>query len=394
MRKWVELLRTPGAARLWTASMGGRLAYGMVPLSLVLLAREHDHSYAIAGALAGAYSVVLAVTIPVISRLVDREGLARVLLPLAVAFPAALAAIVALAAADASPAVLIVASGVAGGALPPLGAAMRAQWQNLVADPERREGAYALESVLQEVTFVVGPLLVAVIAGIAGPSEALLTAGATSCIGAVAFVTAPAARSWRAPERLEEAVSRAISEPGVRTVVLTLVTMGVSFGIIEVAMPAFAEGEGNRAHGGLALAAFSLGSITGGIWSGAREWRLSVDLRLLGALGCLSALTALLAAPDSMTLMLAAAFVAGVPIAPTFAAAYRVIDERAPAHATTEAFGWTSTAIVAGVSGGTVLGGSLVDAEGTTLAFLAAGAAVAVGLLLAAARRKSLVTRH
>ena len=62
---------------------------------------------------------------------------------------------------------------------------------------------------------------------------------------------------------------------------------------------------------------------------------------------------------------------AGLPIAPAFAAAYRVIDERAPKHATTEAFGWTRTAIVAGVAAGTAAGGALVDAEGTTLAFLA-----------------------
>lgn len=271
---------------------------------------------------------------------------------------------------------------------------MRAQWRTLVADPTRRESAYALESVLQEVTFVVGPVLVAVIAGIAGPSEALLTAGATTCAGGVAFATAPTARAWRAAERLEESVATAIGEPGVRTVVLTLVTMGVSFGILEVTMPAFAESEGNRAHGGLALAAFSLGSMAGGVWSGARDWRLAVDIRLLVALGCLSALTAALAAPASMGVMLAAAFVAGLPIAPAFAAAYRVIDQRAPKHATTEAFGWTSTAIVAGVAAGTAAGGSLVDAEGTTLAFVAAGAAVAVGLLLATARRRTLITDY
>ena len=374
--------------------MGGRLAYGIVPLSLVLLAREHGHSYAIGGALAGGYAIALATSIPLISRLIDRHGLAPVLLPLAVAFPAALVAIVALAAADAPAGVLILASGLSGAALPPLGATMRAQWQVLLADAGLRESAYALEAVLQEVTFVVGPLIVAVIASIAGPSEALLTAGACSALGAVAFVTAPAARRWRAAERAEGAAATAIAEPGVRTIVMTLVAIGAAFGIIEVTMPAFAEGEGNRAHGGLALAAYSLGSMAGGVWSGARDWRLPVDLRLMSALALLTALTALLAAPGSMTLMVATAFVAGIPIAPAFAAAYRVIDARAPAHAATEAFGWTSTAIVAGSAAGSAFGGSLVDAEGTTLALLAAAAMGAIALLVAAARRQSLVVRH
>ena len=392
MRRWRDLLRTPGAARLMAASMVGRLAYGIVPLALVLLAREHGHSYAIAGALAGAYAIVLAITIPLISRLVDRHGLGRVLIPLAVAFPASLAAIVALAAADAPAGALIAASGLAGAALPPLGATMRAQWQSLVSDPSLRESAYALEAVVQEVTFVVGPLIVAVIAAAAGPGEALLTAGATSAVGAIAFVTAPAARRWRSPERAEGARGSAIAAPGVRTVVLMLVAIGASFGIVEVTMPAFAEGEGNRAHGGLALASFSLGSMAGGVWAGAREWKAPVARRLFATLGVLVAVTALLALPSGMAPMVAAAFVAGVPIAPMFAAAYRVIDAQAPAHASTEAFGWTSTAIVAGSAAGSALGGTLVDVEGTTVAYAAAASMPAVALLLAAARRRTLAT--
>ena len=391
MTRWLALLRTPGAARLMTASLIGRLAYGIVPLALVLLARDHDHSYAVAGAIAGAYAIVLAITIPLISRLVDKHGLARVLLPLAVVFPAALVLIAVLAAADAPPVALVLAAGLAGGALPPLGATMRAQWQTLVTDPSLRESAYALESVVQEITFVVGPLIVAVIAALAGPTEALLTAGVTSAVGAVAFVTAPAARVWRAQPKAEHARATAIAEPGVRTIVLTLIMIGATFGMIEVGMPAFAEEHGNRANGGLGLAAYSLGSMAGGIWAGARDWRLAVDLRLLSSLGVLIAVTALMAAPGSMALMLAAAFVAGIPIAPTFAAAYRVIDERAPAHATTEAFGWTSTAIVAGNGAGVAAGGSLIDARGTTLAFAAAAAMVAVALLVTAARRRTLL---
>ena len=390
MRRWVDLLRTPGAARLQAASVVGRLAYGIVPLSLVLLAREHDHSYAVAGLIAGAYALTLAVTIPVLSRLIDRHGLAAVLLPLAAAFPAALVATVVLASADAPAGALVVSAALAGASLPPLGATMRAQWQRLVTDPVLRESAYAFESVIQEVTFVVGPLLVAVIAGIWGPSEALLAAGATSAVGAVAFVASPVTRAWRAPERAEGAAPRAIHEPGVRTIVLSLVMIGASFGIVEVAMPAFAEGEGNRSAGGLALASFSLGSIVGGVWSGSRDWKLAVDLRLMSALAVLLALTALLALPGSMAAMVCVAFLAGFPIAPAFAAAYRVIDQRAPAHATTEAFGWTSTAIVAGSAAGSAAGGSLIAAEGTTLAFLAAAAAVLIALVVAASRRRTL----
>ena len=43
--------------------------------------------------------------------------------------------------------------------MPPVGASLRSLWPRLFADAERRSTAYALEASLQEIFFVVGPLL-------------------------------------------------------------------------------------------------------------------------------------------------------------------------------------------------------------------------------------------
>jgi MFS family permease len=109
-----RILRTPGAPRLLAAAFLGRLPIGMTGLALLLLVRDASGSYALAGACAGAFALAEGVCSPLQGRAVDRAGIARVLVPCAGLYAAALAGVVAAAAAGAPAAVLLVLSAVAG----------------------------------------------------------------------------------------------------------------------------------------------------------------------------------------------------------------------------------------------------------------------------------------
>ena len=74
-------------------------------------------------------------------------------------------------------------------------------------------------------------------------------------------------------ERARTGLLGALASRGVRTVVLYAATVGVGFGSVELAMPAFAEAHGSRELGGLALASFSGGSLVGGLVAGMRPPR-------------------------------------------------------------------------------------------------------------------------
>ena len=362
----------------------------MVPLAIILLVRDADHSYAAAGAVVAAYTIALAATAPFLGRLADRLGQTRVLVPVGVLFPAALASLAPLAHGGADATALAAAAAVAGALLPPLGASIRALWPTLLPSADLRDTAFALEAALQEVFFVVGPLLVAGLSVAASPAAALLLAAACGSIGTLALAGAPAARAWSGATRDHAGLLGALGAPGVRTVLMACLAMGGAFGALELSMPAFAEQHGNRAAGGIAAAALSLGSLIGGVWAGTRGPARRPPTRFLAVLCAFAAALLLPLAADSIATLTVLVLVAGVPIAPAFASAYGLVDDLALRGTITEAFAWISTAVVAGVSIGTSLGGLAIHRFGVAAALALAGGCGWLAALAVAVRRPTL----
>ena len=203
---------------------------------------------------------------------------------------------------------------------------MRALWPSLLGRPGLRDTAYALEAWLQELFFIFGPLIVAAIASVAPAWAALVAAAAFAGVGTIWFALAPPVRaaggSRRAPSR-----AGALGSKAVRTVMITCVALGAAFGVVEVTMPAFGEAHGSRAQGGFALACFALGSLVGGIWIGTRPAARRLGLRFALSLALLAvALVPPLVAPN-LPVMCALMLLAGMPIAPAFAASYGLVGE-------------------------------------------------------------------
>jgi len=383
IERYRALLRVPHARELFLWALLARLPMGMVPLALVLLVRDSGAGYGQAGAIVGAYLVAAAVGSPIAGRLVDRRGHARILRPRALLFPGLLLLIGALAVLDA-PTVAIGASAIAAGVLfPPVGASLRSLWPRLLEEPELRAAAYALEASLQEVFFVVGPLLVAVVAGIASPSATFVVAAAASAIGTFGFVSSAPVRDARPEEEQgRRSLLGALESPGVRTVVLISACCGFAFGGVEVAVPAFAEAHGGVERAGIPLALFAAGSLVGGLVAGARISGSSRTLlrasALLLALGLAPPLLA-----GSLPLLSLLLFTAGLPIAPLFTAAYGLVDRAARRESAAEAFAWISTAISGGLAAGAAVGGALIDAQGVRASFALGCSAAALAALLA-----------
>jgi MFS family permease len=389
LRRYSDVLAAPGVARVVCAALLGRLPIGMAPLATVLLLRGEGRSYAVAGVVVAGGSLASAIGWPLWGRLVDRVGLVRVLVPLGIVYPAALAALALLATQAAPVAALIACSALAGATLPPLGACMRAIWPSLLATQGLRDTAYALEAWLQEVFFVFGPLLAAAIAVAATPWAAILTASALTAVGTLWFAFTPAVRavepSPRPPSR-----AGALGSAAVRTVMLSTFAMGVAFGIVEVAMPAFGEVHGSRAQGGFALSCFALGSLFGGLWIGTRPPSRRLAMRFSLALGALAlALLPPLVAP-SIPVMCVLMLIAGLPIAPAFASSYGLVNALAVPGTTTEAFALLGTAIVAGLSLGTSVSGAAIEQFGLTGALALAAPCAGAAALVALVRRASL----
>lgn len=382
-----RLLGLPHARSMLCWSLLGRLPLGMTPLALLFLVRGEGKGYGSAGIVVALYAVAVGVGAPIAGRHVDRVGPAPVLRMRAVAYPSLIGVVVLLALADAGIAPIAAAAALSGLSLPPLSSTVRVVWPR-IAPAELRSTAYAMEAALQEVFFVGGPLLAAGLAAIE-PAAAVAGAGLASLVGTTATARLPPVRETPRSRAGSAGLLGALGSPGVRTVVLYAATVGVGFGAVELAMPAFAEEEGARELGGVALACFSAGSLVGGLVAGMRPPRSVLRRFVVGALALGFALLGLQLAVSLPTLY-ALAFVAGLPIAPTIGALYMLIDRSARTGTAAEAFAWFGTAVSIGIATGSATGGVLVDERGVRAAF-GLGATIAFcGALVAWMRRGTL----
>jgi MFS family permease len=382
MTSYRSVLSIPGAARLFASGLLARLPQGMGSLAILLLVHASTGSYATAGVAAGADALATAAMTPVQGRLVDRLGRMRILTPSGLGQGAALVGIVLAAHARASGAVLVLLCGVAGGLQPPFAATVRAMLRDVVRDPGARETAYALESVAQELNWIAGPLLVAVVISATSASDAVLLVAAFSVIGTLVFVTSPLVRAGVRedvhPKRRGALASRAL-----RVLVLPVGLTGVSLGAVEVGIPALAMHAGARWVSGLLLALWSAGSIIGGLWYGSRPWHISLSARYRNLLAAGVLCTAPLIVARSVPMAAIASLLAGLTTAPTFACQYALVGRTVTAGSETEAFAWIAAALVSGIAAGSAVGGAVIEAAGVSAPFVLSCVSIGFAALLA-----------
>jgi MFS family permease len=392
VQAYARILRTPGVGAIVFATLLGRFPIGVSGLAILLYVQEVTGSFAAAGVCAGALALGSAVGAPFQGRLVDWRG-EGALLPLAFAHAGGLLLVWVLGAAGIEAGALAATAFVAGAVIPPVSSVLRSRWPLLLDDPALLPAAYALDSVLIEIVFVVGPLITTVIVATVGPEYALVLSAACVLGGTVMLLAGLRGRTR--PEAPEAGSRRfglgALAAPGIRTIVLATLPVGFSLGTIEVVLPAFSAEEGSKELAGVLLAVWSLASGVSGLVYGARPMRARLsDVHLALAFALPLGCAALVAAGSPLTMALLAV-VAGLPIAPLIASRNQLVQQVAPRGTATEAFTWPLTALVGGVSLGAAVGGALVEAYSWPTAVLAAVAVSAAGATMLFARRETLV---
>jgi predicted MFS family arabinose efflux permease len=346
-----------------TGATIGRLPFAGQTLAVLLLVQGATGSFAEAGLVNACYSIGAAAGLPTQGRIVDRIGQTRVIAAATAINAVALVGLVLLAEDGAALAAMCAAAICAGVAVPPIGASIRTLWSELVHDPDLRHSAFALDAVTVEVAFIVGPLLAALVIGIASPAAGVLVNVGLSILGSTLFASSRASRSWRGePHGL--GLMGPLRSGGVLTLMGVCLGVGLGVGAVELGMTAIAADRGLRELGGALVATQAAGSLIGGLLYGSRTWRLPAARRL----GLLTLVLALTTVPLIVTPSLEATFplalISGVSLAPTVSVLYVLLDSVAPTGTATEATGWVLTAFVSGASAGAGLAGAAVNTSG------------------------------
>jgi predicted MFS family arabinose efflux permease len=391
LARYRAVVRDGGVAPAFVASLVGRLSLGMTSLAILLLLRQTTGSYADAGIVSAAYALAFAVGAPARARSADRRGPIPVMLRCAVIQPLALTSLAVLATWEAPLAVVILAAVLGGLFVPPLGAVMRALWAAKLPTSSLPT-AYSLESVLVELCFIVGPSLVAGLAVWTDPAVAVVSSGVISMIGALGMTVSRGVKAVRPELDVLHVRGGPLTSPAVRTLLLTILWVGVSFGAVEVAMPAFAEQTGSRpATAGILLAVWSAGSMLGGVVYGGIAWTRphTVQMRyLVTTVAVASALPLFAPGPVSMGIAL---LLYGTTIAPFMACNSVLLGAAAPRGTTTEAFAWSSSMIFAGVGLGAGAAGALIDRFDATAGLVVTTVAGALTLAVSLSSRRWLM---
>ncbi|NEB39385.1 MFS transporter [Streptomyces sp. SID14515] len=384
------LFRTPGSRAFTAAGFVARMPLSMAGIGIIAMVSQMRGDYGLAGAVSATFTLSMALCGPRISRAVDRRGQSAVLPPVAGLSVMALGALLLCARYDAPVWTLFGCAAVAG-AMPNMAAMVRARWTHALKGSGRLHTAYSLESVVDELTFVVGPALSVALCTALFPEAGPLVAGVLLIIGILMFV--PQKRTEPPVVRPADGHPRggsAIRSGALRLLALTLVAGGAIVGTVDVASVAFAERQGSPAGAGIVLSVYAAGSAVAGLVFGTLRLTTPLPrLLVLGTAGTALTTLPLLLVGDLVTLS-AAVFLPGLFFAPTMIVVMGLVERTVPPAALTEGMTWAITGLSVGVASGAAVSGAVVDRFGPGGGFVVAVAAGAAALLTALCARRSL----
>ncbi|RXU59936.1 MFS transporter [Pseudomonas protegens] len=382
-----ELFKAPGSRAFVLAGMLARMPISMTGIGLITMLAQLHGGYALAGSVAATCALATALCAPQVSRLVDRFGQGRVLPLAATLGGGALLALLLCTRLQAPHWTLFICAALAG-CMPSMSAMVRARWTELYRGQPQLQTAYALESVLDEVCFIIGPpLSVGLCVGLfpeAGPLGALLTLA----LGVGVFVMQKSTEPPVHPH--EQGGGGSIIRSGeIRLLMLLMTAMGTIVGVVDVVSVAFAQQQGQPAAASIVLSVYAIGSCLAGIAFGALKLATPLPrLFMYGGIATALATLPLLWASNIFGLSLAV-FVAGLFFSPTLIVAMALVERIVPPAKLTEGLTWLVTGLSIGVALGAAGSGALVDHFGARSGFwlALAGGAVVLGAALQSYRR-------
>ena len=384
LARYVALLQAREMRLTIAASMIGRLPIGITGLAILLLVQTSTGSFSKGGAATACYVIGLATVAPALGRLIDRNGPRIALLACSIAFPTALLGLVAAVEARLHPVLTLLFAATAGATFPPITVCMRTYFKQRLSDDTLLTTAYSLESVLIELIFIVGPMLVALFVAAASPAAAVVFAAGSGCIGTLLFLRSPPLRSWRIEPRITASLLGPLAQPRFLALVAVILCYSMAFGLLEIGLTAYATEKGNVALAGVLLGLMSTGSALGGIAYGSRSWHLPLVRQFALMLALMGAGLVVLALPWAPWPFAFWSLFAGVVMAPALIIQSMLVAKTARPEQITEAFTWSASALLCGVGIGVAAGGGLLE-HFRSSAVLAAGSAAALIAAAAAA---------
>ena len=372
MGAYRELLKTPGVGRIIAAQLAARFPNGMISLALLLHIEHLTGSYGAAGLVLAATSVGQAIAGPVTSRWMGVWGMRKVLTITTVISAAALLTIALVE--MVLPASMALGL-IAGLSTPPVQSAVRTVYPKMV-NSRQLTPLFSLDASLQELIWVLAPVLITFVALQAGTTPAMVLIVVVLLAGCAWFILSPEIGRVRIP-RSRRRIGKVLTKPPV------LLATVVGFLLIGACAAVEAGVVATFGHGGfeagIVLALFAIGSLTGGLSFGhipIGRWAMARRLAVVAAGLALTTISL------NVFWIGGTLLVAGIGIAPALAVVFAITSASVKFSDTAEAYGWIGTGQLIGAAAGSAIAGFVIDGSGPTAAYWAAAVFAAFGVLV------------
>jgi len=386
----MTLFRLPGALKFSIPGLIARMPISMDSLALIFIVVAVSDSYAIAGALSATASVVIALATPHWSRVADRIGQSAMLVRVIPIKVFAFCVFTVLVLNETPVWTWFVAIIITEAFSVNTGGLVRRRWLHVLspdktttAEDEKDRHivntAYSFEALMDEVVFILGPIIVTACATTIAPAAGIISGIIFLAVGVLLFVMQKDTEPPANPKREVDPHPAVIRNKRVQAVVLPTTLLGGFFGSIAIVTVAFAEVRGQAGLSGVLLAIWAAGSAVAAIMNGVIKWRLTSATRFLIFLFALTILSIPMLFVHSITWLAVALFFNGFAIAPLVINAYGVAEGAVPPDQITETLTWVVAGMPMGGALASALSGQIIDRFGADIAYW-----VPLGFMIAA----------
>lgn len=375
---YAVIFRAPGTKGFAAAGFIARLPIAMEAIGIVAMLSQTHGEYWLAGAVSATFALTNALVAPQISRMVDRYGQTRLLVPATLVSVLAFAMLM-VATHLRWPIWTLFVAALFAAAMPSMPAMVRARWTEIFRGRPELNTAFAFESVADELVYIAGASLSVGLSVSLFPEAGVLASTLFLAVGSTAFIlqrgTEPAVRPMLG------ARSSAILLRPVQIITFVLIFIGAIFATAEVSTVALTKELGQPGAASFVIGVYAVGSFLVGVVVGALNLRMALQRQLLIAVAIIAVTTLPLLVADTVPALALAIFVSGVAISPTLITAFGLIERRVPAALLTEGITWVMTGIGIGMALGAFATGLVVDTFGARNGFWVSVAASIIALL-------------
>ncbi len=368
LSKYRQAFSGNSAWRFSTAGFIARLPVSMVGIGILMYVEAERGSYAIAGAVSGSISIASALGGPLSSRLVDKLGQHRVLPIQILLIVLCSISLVLLIPTDVPAPYLFIFSIGSGLAYPSIGALVRSRWTALLVSGPILLTAFSIESMIDELIFIVGPTIAATTSVKIHPAAPQIIAMFLLAGGGLWLASM---RSTEPPINKNQGKhgKPVILQNGLIYMWGVHIAIGMFFGAVETSIIAFTKIAGQPIYGGIVMAIWAFGSLLGGFVYGGLHFKSPLHNQLIVVSLLLVPATAAMIFVDTIPMLAFLAIAAGIGISPLLIASAGITQRRSPVGRTTEAIASMYAGISLGFAFAAAMAGWLIDHRGTNYSF-------------------------